>query len=300
MILPLWSRLLCVLFCLAGPGVSAAKGSCLSWGVWKKELKQQRLWLPMKTQARLIKRGNGTLRPSPSALTRPILSRYGKVLAFVQRKRKCVARRYRRARTNSAKRRVLWKIQKLLMKWLDQQVLPLWIGTPWAFYGSAERPHQKAVACGYFVTHALIAAGFFFPESRLVPRVGDPGMREFAFAKLTSYGMMKLLSSRRHWKVRNHRHPMSRLMRTLRRLGRGIYLLGLDSHVGLVLWDGKRASFWHSDFSTARLWVHREPLHRAPVVLASRYRHIARLPLRTYLKWLLARPIKVHRRRRRR
>lgn len=283
-------------FLLVGLPLSAqAKRSpaCLHWKSWKRQLQARSLWLSATAYRAQIKRGNGKNRPLPTTETRRIIKRYKALLAFAKRQRSCLAKAYKRARSWRTRRHILRTSKSLVMKWLDRVILPLWIGTAWAFYGSAESPHQKSIACGYFVTHALLATGFRFPEHQRAPRHDDPTMREYEFAKQTSLGMMRLLSSRRRWKVRNYRHPTRYLLRTLKRFGKGIYLLGLDSHVGMVFWDGTRATFWHADFTPTRLWVHREPLLTAGVVVASRYRHLGKIRRHAYRKWLRSQPFLV-------
>jgi hypothetical protein len=70
-----------------------------------------------------------------------------------------------------------------------------------------------------------------------------------------------------------YKWPIRRFVRLLRRFRDGLYIVGLDMHVGFLLVDGgaKRDYFIHSNYRTPAEVVKERAL-RSEVLTASRYR----------------------------
>lgn len=179
-----------------------------------------------------------------------------------------------------------------MVRVLDQVTLPLWIGTSWDFYGTATAPHQKSIACGYFVVHALRSVGFRFPQNFLYRSKKRGPMRIYKFAKQAA-GTMARIVSRPSQRFITSRKPITSLKKPLKKMGPGLYILGLDDHVGLVLYDGKFAAFWHSNYAEPQAWVKRENLYDSPVAKASKYRLLAKVHQSWLRKWMSRQPIRV-------
>ncbi|MGA0845195.1 MAG: hypothetical protein ACO3RV_01525, partial [Luteolibacter sp.] len=127
--------------------------------------------------------------------------------------------------------------------WLESvlpELMRCWIGTPWDFNGTAERPGDGPIACGYFVSTVLRDAGF--------------NLDRFLLAKQASENIMRSFLPRASCVLRVGDDYES-YADSLDSCDPGIYLIGLDTHVGFIVkrhQDGFR--FIHSSGSNPA-WV---------------------------------------------
>jgi len=162
----------------------------------------------------------------------------------------------------------LAKARLLLVTTLRDELLPAWNGTDWAMNGTSVTPHDGAIACGYFVSTTLLHAGFHVERAKL--------------GQQASHHITKsLVTSEPIWHTSNQ--PIDAFVDRLRMSGDGIYLVGLDNHVGFVIVDGNDTWFHHS----APGGVRREPARTASFLSTSHYREAAKLFDDTLVtKWL--------------
>lgn len=137
------------------------------------------------------------------------------------------------------------------------ELFPAWLGTRWSFHGTATRPHApEGIACGYFVATILEAAGVRLASR---PRFGRATARAIARALApTPSAHHRILSV-----------PAYELERRLRALGDGLYLIGLNVHVGFVVVRGPVIRFVHASYTGAQQ-VTDEPLNGAVAIESSR------------------------------
>ncbi len=136
-------------------------------------------------------------------------------------------------------------------------LFPAWLGTRWSFHGTATRPHaQEGIACGYFVATVLQAAGL---------RLVDRGR----FGRATARAIQTALVPAAHAHHRILSVPPFELERRLRALGDGLYVIGLDVHVGFVVVRGPAVRFVHASYTGAQE-VTDEPLNGAVAIDRSR------------------------------
>lgn len=186
-----------------------------------------------------------------------------------------VARSSLAKRLDRDRRRTLSKARELLVRTLRDELLPAWNGTPWAMNGITQTPHQGQIACGYFVSTTLLHAGLAVERSKLGQQASELITRT-------------LVTQERIW-VRSDQ-PIDAFVDTLRRGGDGIYLVGLDNHVGFVIVDGEHTWFHHA--GPGDEGVRREPARTASFLSTSRYREAAKLFDDALLeKWLRGTPI---------
>ena len=261
------------------PSLSASK-TC---GNWRGQFKKRGILLPAKSREALIKVGLGRERPQPSGIQKKIIRRYRRIRWATNRVRRCYLRQYLKAQTENTRNKILFHAEQTARQILEEAVLPLWIGTPWHYYGTATYPHQKKLACGYFLVHALKALGFKFPENFYWPNRRRRRKHIYEYAKLSPTGMVKALSSPESIYTAVGLDTKKMLVH-LRKQGPGIYILGLDNHVGLVLFDGTQAAFWHSNF--LKNWVNREDLFKSLVATASMHHILGKLRPEIYRWWL--------------
>src|SRR5579859_7168832 len=84
---------------------------------------------------------------------------YEVALEAFEARRVDLEKQYRRAR-GPARVAVLESARTVVFASIRDTILPAWSGTPWDFYGTAERPREGTIACGYFVATVLRDAGF--------------------------------------------------------------------------------------------------------------------------------------------
>jgi hypothetical protein len=154
---------------------------------------------------------------------------YDAARAELQRRREALAAEWR---TPAQRPRVRAEARAAVLGFFDSAGFPAWAGTPWDFYGTSTTPGEGTIACGYFVTTLLEHAGFRVERARLAQQA-------------SSYIVDTMARGERvEWLRRLERREVVRRVRE--HLGDGLYVVGLDLHVGLLRLDGERAAFCHS------------------------------------------------------
>lgn len=116
---------------------------------------------------------------------------------------------------------------------ITRQLMPAWYGTPWAFYGDSQTPRTGSIACGYFVSTVLRDAGFRVERVRMAQQPAE-------------YIVKTLVPPTKTWRFRDR--PVSEVVNRLKRAGAGLYLVGLDYHVGFLWNDSERVWMCHASY----------------------------------------------------
>jgi hypothetical protein len=168
-------------------------------------------------------------------------ARFRAVLDRVAARRKELGARYAAARSSRARAAIRAEARAFVVETLVKDVFPAWMGMPSGAgaISTASLPHQPGmfVSCSYFLTAALQNAGLVL-ESRsrfaqapalwIQRALLPPGRPVHRYGKLT---------------------PAELELKLANDLGDGLYVVGLDIHVGfLVVREGK-ASFVHSSYT---------------------------------------------------
>ncbi len=135
------------------------------------------------------------------------------------------------------KEKFIYKAGIQFQKLLDEKLFPFWLGTNYDFYGKTEIPGQGEIACGYFVTTVLEDMGVSLEREEL--------------AKMASEQMIKNLVSPQAIK-RYSNQSLKRILGDIEHQGKGLYIIGLDTHTGFLLNDGNDIYFIHA--SGRRPW----------------------------------------------
>lgn len=192
------------------------------------------------------------ISPDPAAAA---AAEYRPRVARLAARRTALAARYRQARTAAQKAAVLQQARQLLVASLDTVIWPAWYGTPWAFYGTTQQPQKDSIACGYFVTTTLRDAGL--------------RLDRVALAKTTSEKLIQNLTDEAH--IRRYRLvPPARFVQQMQQLGDGLYIVGLDFHVGFLRVRQGQVRFIHSTYLGEGQVVNEEAATSA--ALRSKYR----------------------------
>jgi hypothetical protein len=125
------------------------------------------------------------------------------------------------------------EITNFWIKCIGSELYNSWKNTPWDFNGTANKPNEGAIACGYFVTTIL--------------RDMDVNINRNRLAVCASSVMMKSLTPNQ--KIMN----LSSLTyvdfdEELKKRGKAVYIVGLDFHTGFLINDGLETWFVHSNY----------------------------------------------------
>ena len=121
-----------------------------------------------------------------------------------------------------------------VLDFVDAAAFPAWAGTPWNFYGTSTTPKEGTIACGYFVTTVLEHAGFQVERARL--------------AQQASAYIVSTMARGTHVEWLRYLQPAQVVAKVRERFGDGLFVVGMDYHVGFLRLDGERAAFCHSSF----------------------------------------------------
>ncbi len=155
---------------------------------------------------------------------------------------------------------IVKKAQNYLIEVITDSIFYQWYGTPWDFNGTTQIPKQGKIACGYFVTTVLRDAGF------KIPRV--------QWAQLASEAMiLKMTTDVKRFRSR----PLNELTNYLNQQGDGLYVVGLDCHVGFICKSGKNFQFIHANYYKPKTGVMSEPLEGWNPLNDSKYRVVGKI-----------------------
>ena len=153
---------------------------------------------------------------------------------------------------------------------------PHWYGTPWSYNGTTRVPGQGSIACGYFVTTLLADAGLRLPRIKMAQAPSERMIRALVGAAYVQ---------------RFSNVDITRFLEAVRARGVGLYVVGLDYHVGFLHVTDDAVWFVHSSF-----WepseVFRIKAEDSFDLRTSGYRVIGKLSDPALLeKWLTGRPV---------
>jgi len=164
--------------------------------------------------------------------------------------------------SDTAKKKIIIiDARKYLFNTITVDVFPYWFGTKWDFNGTTRTPKQGSIACGYFVTNVLTDVGFN------IPRIAWAQSASEVFIKRLALNSIKRFSNRSISEVESY------LLKT----GDGLYLVGLDQHVGFVVVKNDETKFVHSNYYLSRSYVMSEDIDSFNPLNNSNYRVIGKL-----------------------
>ncbi|MGI9239928.1 MAG: hypothetical protein ACR2RV_03960 [Verrucomicrobiales bacterium] len=184
------------------------------------------------------------------------LPSYDEAVAQLHQQRTDLREAYRLARGTAERREVIGLARQALVAGLFENLMPHWLGTRWDFNGISEVPGEGKIACGYFVSTLLRDAGLSVERIRMAQQASQNIIRS-----LTSSDYM----------VSFHGGEYRDFVRGMEGLGDGLYIIGLDRHVGFIVQGAEGSFFVHSD-GGAHQCVVKEPLAQASALQQSRYR----------------------------
>ena len=190
----------------------------------------------------------------------------------IDAKRVSLWSRYQHATVSSERELIVEDARLFLVSSVSENIFPYWYGTEWDFYGTTESPNKGKIACGYFVSTVLRDLGMKVERVRL--------------AQQASENIILSLTTQDHIK-RYRQTAIDKFVEDVRKWGTGLYVVGLDVHVGFILNDGQDVYFVHSSYVDPYCVV-RERAADSKILASSRYRVLGRISEddELTLKWL--------------
>jgi hypothetical protein len=112
-----------------------------------------------------------------------------------------------------------------------KKIMSYWYGTPWSSDGDCREPNSGHISGRYFVCSVLRDLGYRFDVERMARQ--DPARIVEAFCRKTDIASFTERS-------------FGELEEYVKKAGKGVFLLGLDNHIGFIVYDWG-ISFVHSN-----------------------------------------------------
>ncbi|MEP2774958.1 MAG: hypothetical protein ABJQ29_09985 [Luteolibacter sp.] len=224
------------------------------------------LWLWKSESIAVLVKGESTPAPTPDP------ERYETLIAEIQRWRTDLAEDYQQA-GNAEERAAVERDARLILELMLPEMMRCWLGTPYDFNGTAEKPGAGTLACGYYVSTVLRDAGFRVNRYKLAQQPSENILRTFLPADSCHLRVGKDFGEYVDWVEK--KEP-------------GIYLVGLDTHVGFIVNRVDGMHFFHSS-AAGKVGVVDETRQRAGALRRSNWRLLGGLTvdpgvIRTWLK----------------
>lgn len=155
---------------------------------------------------------------------------------------------------------IIREAQEILVDALADELLPAWLGTPWDFNGTTETPKEGVIACGYLVSTVLRDAGFDVQRYRLAQQASERIVQS-----LIPEGSIR----------RRRGGSRDEVASLIEAWGEGVYIVGFDYHVGIVLRRRRLTRFCHASYLPPAVVVCANP--RTDDAFASSYHVVGQL-----------------------
>lgn len=185
---------------------------------------------------------------------------YATLVTELERWRRDLSKAHAKARTAEEKVAVI-NDARVILELVMPEMMRCWLGTPYDFNGTAEKPGGGKVACGYFVSTVIRDAGFRVNRYKLAQQPSGNILRTFLKSDLCLLKIGQDFESYVEW---------------VEAMEPGVYLIGLDSHVGFIVNGDYGFQFYHSSRWQDRGVVN-EPGKKASALRHSNWRMIGGL-----------------------
>lgn len=202
--------------------------------------------------------------------TKKNLPAYEDLISSVENQRVLFQKEYAKA-DESTRNKIAERAQSYLLRSITNDFFDQWQGTEWDFNGTTRIPRKGKIACGYFITTVLCDAGFKIPRVKWAQQAS-----EYYITRLTSD--VERFSNQTPESMESYflKHPD------------GLYIAGLDNHVGFVYKSGDKVTFTHASYYDPEIGVQTEGLIGDNPFAKSAYRVVGRILDKEMIKkWIL-------------
>ena len=162
---------------------------------------------------------------------------------------------------NPAAQEILENASNFLYQNLTDSLIPYWYGTAWDYNGISQKPGKGKIACGYFVFTLLRDAGFRLPRVKMSQAASEQAIKSLVNSKqINRYSNISL----------------EEFITKMKTKGNGIYIVGLDNHVGLYQVKNEESWFLHSTVIYPSCVI-KEKAAYSPALQYSSYRVVGKL-----------------------
>lgn len=120
----------------------------------------------------------------------------------------------------------------IFSKFIDEHIVPFWIGTAWDYNGVTQAPNDGYIACGYLVTTILRDAGVKINRVKQAQCASEQMINSLTGVKVNYSGSSSF----------------DDFIKKVKAKGTGMSIIGLDNHTGFLYFDGKELYFIHSSY----------------------------------------------------
>lgn len=181
---------------------------------------------------------------------------YEERLVQVHEARDELASEYEEAACDEERDEVVARARGVLSAAIVDTVLPSWFGTAWHMSGHTQRPGRGSIACGYLVSTVLRDVGLGVERARLAQQPAE-------------YIVRTLVPEEHIWRFTDR--PVSEVLDRVSAEGPGLYLVGLDTHVALLVHDEEGGTEICHATRTPPAWVRCEEADRSWAFVHSGY-----------------------------
>jgi hypothetical protein len=192
------------------------------------------------------------------------LTQFEKTQKEIAQKRRSLLNKYKSAQTAGQRRAILKEAEVYIANRFYTDIAPAWLGTPWTMavindglQPNARVPHEegKGVSCSWFVVSALENMGL---------RIGNPG----GFAGTIAVHLQRSLSPHKKDFKRFYHVSPTDLKKRMVKWGDGLYIVGLNCHIGFLHVSGNAVTFIHSNYTSPQE-VLMEPIDESDAIAFS-------------------------------
>ncbi len=177
-------------------------------------------------------------------------AKYQKLKSRIRHKRQLYYEEYHRSGDQHRKDLVALS-KKYVYKTMVDTIFPFWYDTKWDYNGVTQTPGKGAIACGYFVTTCLRDMGFEVERATL--------------AQQASSKIIQTVCGKGRTHVIGH-NDTKQLKSYLLSQPDGIYIIGLDNHVGFIHKKGQEVKAVHSNGVSGSMKVVCEPIEDCKLI----------------------------------
>ena len=187
---------------------------------------------------------------------------YSGIKSYVFTKQIDLKKSYLKTTSERDKKSIIKETQNFLFDILTEKILPPWLGTPWSFNGTTRTPGEGSIACGTFVVYILQDVGFKIPSK---------------MARQPSENIIKNLIGTKDIKRFVNAASMEQVKNWIVESGEGLYIVGLDMHVGFMINKNNNITFFHSNYYNPPLRVVNQDLMETSPLTDSKYRVLGKI-----------------------
>ena len=179
---------------------------------------------------------------------------------------------------DSVREKVRLQADSLLLDGLAKELIPYWYGTEWDFNGITTTPNNGVIACGYFISTLLVQMGVNVQRYKLAQQGANEIIESLCIGTKP---------------VRLEGNDPTVIKEHLKNESPGIYVVGLDNHVGFIHRDTNEVYFLHASYADPAVVV-KEIAAESQVLSWSGIYVLGRLSGNDELldKWLTGKPVK--------